>query len=108
MTNGAVPTAAKILQGLCEMTPTPILRRRLVWDAPMTNRKSIDAAFIQKQGPKAPLWKILNEQLMRQPYVIQTVYDLEKDQFPTPVSQDSDADSWVSHSESSVGNTDDW
>jgi len=94
VSNEAVNTAVKILQGLSYMTPTPILRRRLVWDAPKT-RKNIEATFIQKQGTKAPLWKILNEQLMRQPYIVQIVYDLEKDQFPTPSSQDSEADSTV-------------
>ncbi len=75
--------ALRILQGYCAMSPVNILRRRLTWEGPRTrNPKGIDPGFITKQHQsKIPLWRGLSEQLSRQSYVVNLLYDVERDSF---------------------------
>jgi mediator of RNA polymerase II transcription subunit 18 len=78
------PKALQILQGYCAMSPTTVLRRRLYWAGPLTHNRGIDSAFIMAQGPKVPSWRALNEQLIRQAYMVTLLYDINRDQFPKP------------------------
>jgi hypothetical protein len=76
--------ATRILQGYCGMSPTPILRRRLILKGP-SNRgdyRSIQPQFMLNQQQKTRLWQSLNEQLTRQGYCIALLYDIKKDDFP--------------------------
>ena len=76
--------AVRILQGYCGMKPQTFLCRRLIWEGPKlrTGLKGIPNDVISKQTPaKAPLWKTLHEQLVRQSYIVTLVYEVEKSAF---------------------------
>lgn len=75
--------ATKLLQGFCAMAPVPIINRRLIWEAPrVTKQKGLDPQFIQRQPPpRIPLWRSLQEGLIRQAYYVNLVYAVSRDQF---------------------------
>jgi mediator of RNA polymerase II transcription subunit 18 len=75
--------ACKLLQGICEMAPVPIVNRRLLWEAPhVPKQKGIDQAFlVRQQNNKLPLWRSLHEALVRQAYHVNVVYVVSRDQF---------------------------
>jgi mediator of RNA polymerase II transcription subunit 18, fungi type len=80
--NEDIDRSLRVLQGYCSMNPVSLLRRRLVWEGPRSRQlKGIDPAFIARQGPKAPFWRSLHEQLTRQSYVITLIYDIDREQF---------------------------
>ena len=76
------PRALQILQGYCAMKPMEILRRRMFWTAPANSRTSFGRTFLANQGPKASIWRTLQEHLKRQTYVVTLLYDVERGQFP--------------------------
>jgi hypothetical protein len=71
-----------ILSKYCDMAPKPVLRRRLIWHAPLEGKRGI-----VQSAPKPPVksqdihWKNLNEQLGRQAYVVVLNYDIKKENF---------------------------
>lgn len=100
ISNDDVQRALRILQGYCGMSPVHILRRHLKWEGPRTrNPKGIDPSFIQKQQQhKIPQWKALSEQLGRQSYVLNLIYDVDRDQFgqtSTQTEETNDASQYV-------------
>jgi mediator of RNA polymerase II transcription subunit 18 len=76
--------ALQILQGYCAMSPVPVLRRRLYFNGSPQHNRGFDPAFIAAQGPKARVWSMLNEQMIRQAYTVVLLYDIDRDQFPKP------------------------
>ncbi|KAF4637330.1 hypothetical protein G7Y89_g744 [Cudoniella acicularis] len=82
--NDDLSRAVRILQGYCGTKPQAVLSRRLLWEGPKTrnNLKGIDTAFIMRQPqPKIPFWRSLNEQLVRQSYIVTLTYDVDKSFF---------------------------
>lgn len=84
--NAVITRACQVLQGYCAMSPVTILRRRLVWKAPQPpNNHGINPVLIDRSDPRTqqntPMWKSLNEQLLRQPYVVVLQYEHKKEQF---------------------------
>ena len=76
------------------MKPEPLLRRRLLWEGPRTRKlPGINAAFLQslqqQHQPKFPLWRTLHEQLTRQSYVLQIVFEVGRDEFGKSKSDES-------------------
>jgi len=64
------------------MSPQPVLRRKIVFQAPMTGRRPIPPAFIAAQEPvKMQMWKELSPNLTRDSYFVRTIYDLDRDDF---------------------------
>ena len=78
------PRALQVLQGYCAMKPMEILRRRMFWTGPLARNNGFDPTFIASQGPRTPFWRLLNEQLVRQAYVVTVLYDVEREQFSKP------------------------
>jgi mediator of RNA polymerase II transcription subunit 18 len=82
----------RILQGYCAMKPEPVLRRRLLWEGPVARKLSgFDPNFLksQQQQPKFNLWRTLHEQLTRQSYIMQLVFDVDRDEFGQSKSNES-------------------
>ncbi|KAM3076224.1 hypothetical protein ACMFMG_006269 [Clarireedia jacksonii] len=81
-----VSRAVRILQGYCGMIPQELIRRRLIFEGPRSRTvKGLDASFVKQQPPnKLPLWKFLNDQLVRQSYILTLIYDVERSQFGLP------------------------
>jgi mediator of RNA polymerase II transcription subunit 18, fungi type len=82
--NDDLTRSVQILQGYCAMSPTPLLRRRLFWNGPLTHNRGLHPGFLAAQGPKTRLWRSLSEQLIRQAYIVVLLYDITRDQFPKP------------------------
>ncbi|KAF7866961.1 hypothetical protein EAF04_005801 [Stromatinia cepivora] len=85
-----VSRALRVLQGYCGMIPQPFLRRRLVFEGPRsrTNLKGLDPSFLKKQPPNKHFWwKNLNDQLIRQSYVLTLIYDVDRSQFGQPAKE---------------------
>lgn len=82
--------ATKLLQGLCEMAPVSIINRRLIWEAPrVPKQKGFDQQFLVRQQPmRLPLWRSLQEGLVRQAYHVNLVYRVSRDQFDDPIASD--------------------
>lgn len=78
-----VPDALKIIQGLCGMNPIYRLERRLIFEGPKANPLvGLNAANLQSRKPaNIPLWRELNEQLVRQSYYISVSYQVKKEDF---------------------------
>ncbi|CAL3967566.1 unnamed protein product [Diplocarpon coronariae] len=76
-------TTEKILQGYCASHPKPILFRKLIWEGPRTRTpKPIDPKFIKAQPQQVIMsWKILSDQLSRQSYVLNTLYEVDESSF---------------------------
>jgi len=68
------------------MNPVYLLRRRLIWAGPRSRALSgLDQVFISRQPlPKIPLWKGLQDQLIRQSYIITLIYDIDRGDFSIP------------------------
>ena len=64
------------------MSPVHLIRRKLLWTGPSPRTKGMEPSFIMAQGPRIPLWRTLNEQLVRQPYIVALLYEVGKDKFP--------------------------
>lgn len=79
VTQDDLPRTLKILQGLCAMHPTPLLRRRLFYARPaQVPPCALDAAFLAAQpAPKAPAWKELSDQVKIQSYLLMLMYDVK-------------------------------
>ncbi|QSZ31587.1 hypothetical protein DSL72_001154 [Monilinia vaccinii-corymbosi] len=85
-----VPRALRILQGYCGMIPQPFIRRRLIFEGPRSrnNLKGLDPSFLKQQPPsKQSWWKNLNDQLIRQSYILTLIYDVERSQFGQPAKE---------------------
>lgn len=91
-----VSRALRILQGYCGMIPQHLIRRRLVFEGPRSrnNLKGLDPSFLKQQPPNKQFWwKNLNDQLIRQSYVLTTIYDVDESQFGQPAKEiDSEDD----------------
>ncbi len=76
-------TTLRILQGYCAMSPTHVLTRKLTFEGPHTRTPNpIDANFLKsQQAPKKALWKSLSDQLARQSYIINVLYEVPKESF---------------------------
>jgi len=84
VSNGDCPRAIQILQGYCDMSPVPVLRRRVMLRGPPgPNQKGLDPAFLLNLKPqqRPDLWKALDEQLKRRPFVITLIYDIKRNHF---------------------------
>lgn len=85
-----VSRALRILQGYCGMIPQQFIRRRLVFEGPRSrnNLKGLDASLLKQQPPNKQFWyKNLNDQLIRQSYVLTVIYDVDKSQFGQPAKE---------------------
>jgi hypothetical protein len=102
--NSQIVETLKILQGLCCMTPVRQLERRIIFEGPKTNPLlGIGAAQLQSRKPvNSPLWKELNEQLVRQSYYISISHEINESHFGNhSAASDDNASSentlWVYH-----------
>ena len=85
------PLALKILQGHCAMKPEYQLHRRMYFQGPRGRVPGFNQAFLARQPPqRSLLWRSLQEQLNRQTYVIQLIYELSRDQFGKPKTAEED------------------
>ncbi|KAM0132832.1 hypothetical protein ACHAP3_005647 [Botrytis cinerea] len=85
-----VSHSLRVLQGYCGMIPQHSIRRRLVFEGPRSrnNLKGLDPSFLKAQPPNKQFWwKSLNEQLIRQSYVLTLIYDVDKSQFGQPAKE---------------------
>ncbi|ESZ97092.1 hypothetical protein SBOR_2522 [Sclerotinia borealis F-4128] len=85
-----VSRALRLLQGYCGMIPQHFIRRRLVFEGPRSrnNLKGLDPSFLKQQSPNKQFWwKNLNDQLIRQSYVLTLIYDVDRSQFGQPEKQ---------------------
>ncbi|KAF5869353.1 putative mediator of rna polymerase ii transcription subunit 18 protein [Botrytis fragariae] len=85
-----VSHSLRVLQGYCGMIPQHFIRRRLVFEGPRSrnNLKGLDPSFLKAQPPNKQFWwKSLNEQLIRQSYVLTLIYDVDKSQFGQPAKE---------------------
>ncbi|PBP19054.1 putative Mediator of RNA polymerase II transcription subunit 18 [Diplocarpon rosae] len=80
---GDLNTTEKILQGYCASHPKTILFRKLIWEGPRTRTpKPIDMKFIKAQPQQVMMsWKILSDQLSRQSYILNTLYEVDESSF---------------------------
>ncbi|KAB8288864.1 hypothetical protein EYC80_010767 [Monilinia laxa] len=88
--NEDVSRALRILQGYCGMIPQQFIRRRLVFEGPRSrnNLKGLDPSFLKQQPPnKLFWWKNLNDQLIRQSYILTLIYDVDRNQFGQPAKE---------------------
>ncbi|PBP18083.1 putative Mediator of RNA polymerase II transcription subunit 18 [Diplocarpon rosae] len=80
---GDLNTTEKILQGYCASHPKTILFRKLIWEGPRTRTpKPIDVKFIKAQPQQVMMsWKFLSDQLSRQSYILNTLYEVDESSF---------------------------
>jgi hypothetical protein len=81
--NSEVVGILMTLQGLCGMTPVRQLERRIIFEGPKTNPLTgIGASQLQSRKPmNLPLWRELNEQLVRQSYYISVSHEINEFHF---------------------------
>jgi mediator of RNA polymerase II transcription subunit 18 len=81
---GTVEQVMRILQGHCGMSPVSFIRREQIWEGPRNRNalKSLDQNLVNKQHPeKVRQWRILNEALSRQTYMVSLSYEISRSSF---------------------------